>query len=100
MADRITQIVFLPLMAYAACGLVVSLAVHLLSLVGLRVGGNALFFGLHAGIVPLWLAVVLIATKLTGGTMGTGVSVTQHGKGVVRSHFSRPDFRAAARQGQ
>ena len=68
-----TQILLLPLMAYAACGLVLSLAVHLLALAGVQVGGNALFFGLHAGIFPLWLAVVLIAMKLTNGMRLTGM---------------------------
>jgi hypothetical protein len=67
MAERMTQILLLPLMAYAACGLVLSLAVHLLSFAGLQLGGNVLFFGLHIGIFPLWLPVVLISMKLTNG---------------------------------
>jgi hypothetical protein len=54
-------------MVYAACGLVLSLAVHLLSFFGLQLGGTTLFGALHIGIFPLWFAVVLISKKLTGG---------------------------------
>jgi hypothetical protein len=64
----LTQIILLPLMVYAACGLVLSLAVHVLSFFGIELGGNALFMGLHIGIFPLWLPVVLIAQKLTKGS--------------------------------
>ena len=67
-AEMVTQILLLPLMVYAACGLILSLAVHLMALAGLQPpGGNALFFGLHVGIFPLWLPVVLIMMKLTRG---------------------------------
>jgi hypothetical protein len=67
-AEMVTQILLLPLMVYAACGLILSLAVHLMALAGLQPpGGNALFFGLHVGIFPLWLPVVLIMMKLTKG---------------------------------
>ena len=62
-----TQILLPPLMVYAACGLVLSLAVHLLSFFGIRFGGNALFFGLHIGIFPLWIPVVLISQKMMNG---------------------------------
>jgi hypothetical protein len=68
MADAKTQILLLPLMVYAACGLVLSLAAHLSALVGLQLGGTALFFGLHVGIFPLWIAVVFISMKMMGGT--------------------------------
>jgi hypothetical protein len=67
-ADSVTQILLVPLMIYAACGLVLSLAVHLLSLAGLQPpGGNALFVALHVGIFPMWLPVILIMMKLTTG---------------------------------
>ena len=56
MADRVTQILLLPLMVDAACGLVLSLAEHLLSLAGLQAGGNALFFALHIGTFPTVVA--------------------------------------------
>jgi hypothetical protein len=66
MTDTTTRILLLPLMAYAALGLVLSLAVHVLALTGLQPGGNAVFVGLHVGIFPLWLPVILIARKLAG----------------------------------
>ena len=69
-----TQVLLLPLMVYAACGLVLSLAAHLSALVGLQPGGTALFVGLHVGIFPLWIPVVFIAMKLTGGMRPTMTS--------------------------
>jgi hypothetical protein len=62
-----TQILLSPLMLYAACGLALSLVVHILSFFGIQFGGNTLFFGLHVGIFPLWIPVVFIAQKMTGG---------------------------------
>jgi hypothetical protein len=62
-----TEILLLPLMVYAACGLCLSLAVHILSFFGIQLGGNALFMALHIGIFPLWIPVVLIAQKMFGG---------------------------------
>lgn len=61
------QILLLPLLVYAALGLVLSVTVHLLSFAGIQPGGNALFFALHVGIFPLWLPVVLISQKMTKG---------------------------------
>jgi hypothetical protein len=58
-------------MAYAAIGLVASLFVHLMSFAGARLGGNALFFGLHVGIFPLWLIVVLILMRRFGLSIRT-----------------------------
>ena len=57
----------LPLTVYAACGLVLSLAVHILSLFGIALGGNTLFTAVHLGIFPLWIPVVLIGRKMAGG---------------------------------
>jgi hypothetical protein len=62
-----TNVLLLLLMAYAAAGLVVSLAVHLLSFAGIQPAGNELFFALHIGIFPLWLPVMWMANKMTGG---------------------------------
>ncbi|MGE3150020.1 MAG: hypothetical protein AB7K04_13225 [Pseudorhodoplanes sp.] len=56
------------LMAYAACGLVLSLIVHLASFGGITLGGNTLFMGLHVGIFPLWIPVMLMANKMTGAS--------------------------------
>jgi hypothetical protein len=61
------QILLPPLMLYAACGLVLSLVVHILSFFGLQFGGYALFVGLHVGIFPLWIPVVFITQKMMGG---------------------------------
>lgn len=69
MTTRMSQILFLPMPGYAACGLVVSGAVHLGSLAGFQPpGGNALFFGLHGGIFPLVVALILVDRKLPGTT--------------------------------
>ena len=65
-----TAVLLLPLMIYAACGLVLSLAVHLLTFAGIQPGGDAMFFALHIGIFPLWLPVVLIMSRMTGTTRG------------------------------
>jgi hypothetical protein len=63
----LTNILLLPLMAYAAAGLGLSLTVHLLSYADLQLGGNRLFTALHVGIFPLWIPVVLIAIRMSGG---------------------------------
>jgi hypothetical protein len=62
-----TQALLPPLMLYAACGLVLSLVVHILSIFGIPFGGNTLFFALHIGIFPLWIPVVFIAQKMMIG---------------------------------
>ena len=61
------QILLLPLMVYAACGLALSLVVHLLSFFGIQFGGMPLFIALHIGIFPLWIPVVLISMRMSGG---------------------------------
>jgi hypothetical protein len=58
------------LIVYAAIGLVVSLVVHVASLFVSPPGGNGLFFGLHIGIFPLWIAVMFLANKLVGRGFG------------------------------
>jgi len=71
-ADRVIRILLLPLMVYAVCGLVLSLTVHLFSLAGLQPpGGFPVFIGLHIGIFPLWLPVILIAANLSRGMRQT-----------------------------
>jgi hypothetical protein len=67
MTDNVTRALLRPLMLYAACGLVLSLAAHLSALVGQPLGGNRLFLALHVGIFPLWIPVVLISMKITRG---------------------------------
>jgi hypothetical protein len=70
----VTNILLLPLMAYAAAGLVLSLTVHLLSfadVLSFPFGGGApplgLFIALHVGIFPLWIPVMLILWSMTVG---------------------------------
>jgi hypothetical protein len=64
-----TQMLLPPLMIYAVCGLALSLVVHVLSFFGATPGGQTLFTALDVGIFPLWLPVVLIARKMSGGAM-------------------------------
>jgi hypothetical protein len=61
-----------PLMVYAACGLVLSLTVHILSLFGIAPGGTTLFTALDIGIFPLWIPVVLIGRKMAGAGIRRG----------------------------
>ena len=61
------DMLLLPLMVYAACGLGLSLIVHIPSFFGIALGGNTLFTALHLGIFPLWIPVVLIGRKMAGG---------------------------------
>lgn len=78
-------------MVYAAIGLVLSLAVHLLSFWGIQPGGSMLFFGLHIGIFPLWIPVVLIGNALTGGMPGQNswsVGYSRNSWGAWNSMFS------------
>jgi len=51
---------------YAAAGLALSVAVHVLTFTNFQ-PPEQLFFALHAGIFPLWIPVVFIAMKLTQG---------------------------------
>jgi hypothetical protein len=69
----LTKILLLPLMVYAALGLVLSLAAHVLAYAGIQLGGIGLFTALHVGIFPLWIPVVLIAGKMTGGMRSGGM---------------------------
>jgi hypothetical protein len=65
MTTRMTRTLFPPLLGYATCGLVLSLALHPGSLAGVQPpGGNVLFAGLLCGIFPLALALLLIARKI------------------------------------
>jgi hypothetical protein len=55
------------LIVYAMVGLLVSLAVHVLSYTGAPSGADALFFALHVGVFPLWIPVCLITRKQARG---------------------------------
>jgi hypothetical protein len=65
--SALARTLLLPLIVYAAAGLILSLAVHLLSFFGLQPGGTTLFEVLHIGIFPLWLPVVFVASKRSSG---------------------------------
>jgi hypothetical protein len=60
------------LMGYAAFGLILSLALHLLAVAGVQPpGGTILFAALHIGIFPLWIPVVSIAMKTGNNSAST-----------------------------
>jgi len=70
------DLLLLPLILYAACGLALSLIVHLVTFFGVKPGPDALFVALHVGIFPLWLPVAFISMRMAGGwTRGWGWSV-------------------------
>jgi hypothetical protein len=69
MSAQTIQILALPLIAWALCGLILSAAVNLLALTGLQPNGVVLLFGLAFGIFPLWFVVVAITRKLTRGVV-------------------------------
>jgi membrane protease YdiL (CAAX protease family) len=63
-----TQILCWPLLIFAAGGLAVSLAVHLVSIAGLQpLGGQTLFYGMDIGIVLLLLPAFLISARQNNG---------------------------------
>jgi hypothetical protein len=66
------DVLLILLIVYAACGLVLSLTVHILSFFGIALGGTTLFVALHIGIFPLWIPVVFIGQKVAGGGMRRG----------------------------
>ena len=61
------QVLLMLSMAYAAIGLLLSLCVHLLSILGIQPAGNGIFFALHAGIFPLWFFIMLPISKMFNG---------------------------------
>ena len=61
------QVLLMLSMAYAAIGLLLSLCVHLLSILGIQPAGNGIFFALHAGIFPLWFFIMLPLSKMFNG---------------------------------
>jgi hypothetical protein len=68
MAKRLIQIIRWPLLVYAASGLTLSLAVHVISLAGLQpFGGQSLFHAMNFGVFPLFLLAILISATLNEG---------------------------------
>lgn len=61
------RILLAPLIVYAACGLVLSLGLHLRSFNATRFAGDdTVSLSAHLALFPLFLAAVLIWTKLSG----------------------------------
>ena len=67
MSPRTFDILSPLLIAYAVCGLVVSVTAHLLAILGLQPGGNAIFIGLFCSVFPLAFIVTPIAIKAFQG---------------------------------
>jgi hypothetical protein len=65
MTGRTNQILLLLLMGLAACGLVLSVAVHVLATAGLQVpGGNVLLGGFCAGLAAVIVPLLVIQEKI------------------------------------
>lgn len=60
-------VLLLPFMALAALGLLLSIGVHVASLLGLQIPGGELVWGLHLGIFVVWIPAVLVANRVTQG---------------------------------
>ncbi len=57
----------LPFMALAAIGLLLSIGVHIASLLGLQIPGGELVWSLHLGIFVVWFPAVLVAARANRG---------------------------------
>ncbi|QOZ72305.1 hypothetical protein SAMN05192541_107320 [Bradyrhizobium arachidis] len=68
-----TSLLLLFAMLYAACGLVLSIVVNVVSFTSVQLGGNALFPVLMWGIFPAFLSVILIGISEREGKMRSGV---------------------------
>jgi hypothetical protein len=69
-----TQTHLLLLKRYAACGLVLAVAAHLLALAGFRPGGNALFIALSVGTFPAFAPAFLLLMTIIKSTRPSGWS--------------------------
>ncbi|HZO47191.1 MAG TPA: hypothetical protein VFB68_14955 [Xanthobacteraceae bacterium] len=67
MPSKITKLLLQLLMFFAACGFVVSLALHLLAWAGLQPSGNAWLLGMMLGLFPVMIPGILVSIKLTQG---------------------------------
>ena len=63
----------LPLVIFAAAGFILSLIVHLLSVLGVRQPGGDLVFFLHAGIFVIWIPAVFLSQKSRGKDITDGL---------------------------
>ena len=57
----------LPFIVLSATGLLLSIATHVASLLGLTVPGGGLVWSLHIGIFVVWLPAVLVAYRINRG---------------------------------
>jgi hypothetical protein len=64
---RTIQILSPLLIAYAVCGLVLSVAAHLLAIIGLPPNIDGFVIGLFVGVFPFWVPVTYIVMKLAHG---------------------------------
>lgn len=78
--EILRQALLLPVMIYAAMGLVISMLAHLMALDGLRLGADPLFKGVMFGGVPLMIVVGFLMVPRVGWTAeGLDVSVAVAG---------------------
>jgi hypothetical protein len=56
-----------PFMVLAAIGLLLSIAAHVIALLGLPIPGGKLVWSLHIGIFVVWLPAVLVASRANRG---------------------------------
>jgi hypothetical protein len=61
------QAVLIPFMLLAALGFCLSVAAHVVSIVGVPLPGGHMVWLLHAGIFVVWLPTVLIASRVVRG---------------------------------
>jgi hypothetical protein len=57
-----------PFMVLALCGLILSVGVHVASLLGFHLPGGKLVWSLHIGIFVVWLPTVLVSMRIGRGT--------------------------------
>src|SRR5882724_3156337 len=54
-----------PFMLLAACGLILSVAAHIMALAGITIPGGGLVWGLHVGIFVVWIPTVIVGKRAT-----------------------------------
>jgi hypothetical protein len=55
----------IPFMLLAALGFVLSVAAHLLALMGIQIPGGGLVWGLHIGIFVVWIPAIFVSMQAT-----------------------------------
>lgn len=59
------NVMLFPFLLLAACGLVLSIAAHIMALAGGAIPGGKLVWGLHIGVFVVWLPAVLVSIQMT-----------------------------------